>query len=125
MATSGPTSFLPGLLAGANLASSQYKLVRAASTAGEVVLVNGDQTDIVLGVLYNSPADGAEAEIAIGPVVKAQADGSLSYGAYVSGNTTGRLKESTTADDDIFGILLEASTDAGDIVRVLVSRFNY
>ncbi len=125
MATSGPTLFLPGLLAGASLATSQYKLVRLASTAGEVVVVDGDQTDVVLGVIYNSPADGAEAEIAIGPVVKAQAEASLSAGDYVTGDTTGRLKATTTANDDVFGVLLEASSDAGDIVRVLVGRFNY
>lgn len=125
MATSGPTMFLPGLVASGDLSSSQYKLVRAASTAGAVVVVDGDQTDIVLGVLYNTPTSGQEAEIAIGPVVKAQGEASLTYGSYVTGDTTGRLKASTTANDDIFGITLEASSTAGDIIRVLVSRFNY
>jgi hypothetical protein len=125
MTTSGPTHFLPGLIASGDLSAQQYKLVRLASTAGAVVVVDGDQTDVVLGVLYNDPTSGQAAEIAIGPVVKAQAEASLSAADYVTGDTTGRLKATTTANDDVFGVLLEASTDAGDIVRVLVSRFNY
>jgi hypothetical protein len=125
MATSGPTHFLPGLIASGDLSSSQYKLVRLASTAGACVIVDGDQTDVVLGVLYNDPTSGQPAEIAIGPVVKAQAEASLSAGDYVSGDTTGRLKATTTANDDVFGVLLEASSSAGDLVRVLVRGFNY
>jgi hypothetical protein len=89
------------------------------------VIVDGDQTDVVLGVLYNDPTSGQPAEIAIGPVVKAQAEASLSAGDYVSGDTTGRLKATTTANDDVFGVLLEASSSAGDLVRVLVRGFNY
>ena len=123
--SAGPTFYLPGFLAGADLSSSQYKLVRLASTAGEVVLVDGDQTDVVIGSLYNDPADGEAALVAIGPVIKAQAEASLSAGDYVTGDTTGRLKATTTANDDVIGVLLEASSSAGDIVSVLVSRFNY
>jgi hypothetical protein len=122
---SGPTFFLPGFVASGDLSASQYKLVRLASTAGAVVLVDGDQTDIVLGVLYNDPTDGQAAEIAIGPVVKAQAEASLSAGDYVTGDTTGRLKATTTANDDVFGVLLEATVTAGHIHRVLVRGFNY
>jgi hypothetical protein len=122
---SGPTFFLPGFVASGDLSSSQYKLVRLASTAGAVVIVDGDQTDVVLGVLYNDPTSGQAAEVAIGPVVKAQAEASLSAGDYVTGDTTGRLKATTTANDDVIGVLLEASSSAGDIVRVLVRGFNY
>ena len=81
--------------------------------------------DITAGSVADDPTDGQPAEIACGPVVKAQAEASLTYGSYVSGDTTGRLKATTTANDDVFGITLEASSTAGDIIRVLVSRFNY
>ena len=81
--------------------------------------------DALTAAIYNDPADGEAAEVAVGPVVKAQAQASLTYGAYVASDSTGRMKASTTANDDIFGIVLEASSTAGDIIRVLVSRFNY
>lgn len=124
MAVSGPTAFLPGLVASGDLSSSQYKLVKAASTAGAVIAAAA-ATDKVLGVLYNEPTDGQAAEIAIGPVVKAQGQASLSVGDYVASDSTGRCKATTTANDDVFGIVLEASSTAGDIIRLLVARFNY
>ena len=124
MATSGPTEFLPGFVASSTLATSQYKVVKLASTAGEVI-VGAANTDIVLGSCYNDPAAGEAVQIAIGPVIKVQAEASQSAGAYVCSSTTGRAKATTSANDDPFGILLEASSAAGDIVRVLVARFNY
>jgi len=122
--TSGPTRFLPGFTASGDLSSSQYKLVKLASTAGQVIL-GAAATDICVGVLYNEPTDGEAAQIAIGPVVKVQAEASVSVGTYVASNSTGQVQATTTTSDDVFGFLLEGSTSAGDLVSVLVGRFNH
>jgi hypothetical protein len=122
MATSHPTFFIPGLVASGDLSSSQYRLVKYASTAGAVILAAGN-TDKAIGVLYNEPTDGQAAEIAIGPIVKAQGQASLSVNDYVAPDTTGRAEATTTTSDQVFGIVQEASTTAGDIVRIMVSRF--
>ena len=124
MATSGPTFFLPGFIAGQSLTTSQYKWVKHASTAGAVIVAAAN-TEKVLGVLYNSPAAGAEAEIAIGPIVKAQAQASLSAGDYVAPDTTGRAEATTTTSDQVCGAALETSATAGDIIRFEVVKFLY
>lgn len=123
MATQGEHTKL-SLLAGADLSSSQYKIVKLASTAGEVV-VGAAATDNVIGVLLNDPADGEVAEIAVAGIVKVQAEASQSAGATVASSTTGRAKVTSTGNDGVLGTLLDASTSAGDIVRVLVSISNY
>ena len=53
---------IPGLLAGADLSSSQFLAVKLASTAKEVITVNAS-TDAAIGILQNNPADGEEAEV--------------------------------------------------------------
>jgi hypothetical protein len=124
MATSHPTFFLPGLVASGDLSSSQYKLVKAASTAGAVILAAAN-TNKPLGVLYNEPTDGQAAEIAIGPVVKAQAQASLSVNDYCASDTTGRAEATTTTSDIVYLRALEASSTAGDIIRFQVVEFTH
>ena len=124
MATSHPTFFLPGFVAGQDLSAGQYKLLKHASTAGAVILAAGN-TNKPIGVLYNEPTAGQAVEIAIGPVVKAQAQASLSIDDYCAADTTGRAEATTTTSDIVYLKALEASTDAGDIIRFRVVEFNH
>jgi len=94
------------------------------STAGAVILAAGN-TDKPLGVLYNEPTSGQAAEIAIGPIVKAQAQASLSVSDFCAADTTGRAEATTTSSDIVFLECLEASTSAGDIVRFKVVQFTH
>ena len=110
---------IPGMLAGADLSSSQYKLVKAASTANEVV-VGTSSTSSVLGVLRNDPADTEEASVQCAGVVRALSEASVTYGSWVTCSTTGRVKSTTTVDNRVIGIALEAG-NAGDIIKVLLS----
>lgn len=114
---------IPGLVATGDLSSSQYKVVKLASTAG-AVKVAAAATDAAVGILYNEPASGEPALVAYGGVVKVLSEASVTAGSYVAPSTTGRAKITTTGNDDVFGQALTAG-DAGDIISVLWMRFNY
>jgi hypothetical protein len=120
MALGGMHTSLAGLTAAGTLATSQYKIVKFASTAGQVI-VGALATDNLIGVLMNDPADGEAADIAVLGIAKVQAEASQSAGAWVTSSTTGRAKVTSTGNDDVVGKLLEASTDAGDIVAILLT----
>lgn len=115
---------IPDKLAGANLASSQYKIVKAASTAGEVIVAAAG-SDKILGVLMNDPADGEVAEVAVLGIVKCLAEASVAAGDHVAASTTARAKATTSANDHVLGIALDASGAAGDLIRVAVAISNY
>lgn len=124
MATSSAHMTIPGLVAGADLSSSQYKAVKLASTAGEVILAVLP-ADKAIGILLNDPADGEEALVVYSGVAKALSEASVTAGALVAASTTSRVKITTTADDGVIGRALEASSAAGDIISVMVHPFNY
>lgn len=120
MANMGQVIHIPGLVAGADLSAKQYKAVKFASTAGEVIAataVGGAN----IGILLNDPADGEAAEIAgAGSIVPAvAATSTIAQGNYVAPNSTGLINTSVQK----FGIALEASGAAGDIITVQVLVF--
>lgn len=112
-----PSVVFSGLLAGADLSSKQYYLVKLASTAGEVVAA-GAGTDAIIGVIYNDPADGEAALIADGGVLKVAGEASVSVGDWVTASSTGRAKTTTTDGDVAIGMAIDATSAAGDIIRV-------
>lgn len=126
MAVYGETISLPGLTAGANLTTHQYKWVKAASTAGQVLVANAT-TDNALGILQNDPNTGEAAYVVSLGVSKMIAGvNDLAVADRIGWNTTGQGVDHTTDNRRIGAVALEASTAIGDIVRVLVrglSRF--
>ena len=105
--------------AGADLSAGQFKFVEV-SAADTVTICNG-AGDIPIGVLYNKPsAAGQATEIALGPIVKVQADAAVSAGALVGTSADGQAVTKSTADDHVFGVALNAVSNAGEIVMVLV-----
>lgn len=124
MATSSAYMTIPGLIAGADLSAAQYKCVKLASTANEVVLAVLP-ADKSIGILLNDPADGEEALVAYSGVIKALAEASVTIGALVAASTTSRVKVTTTANDGIVGRAITASSTAGDMVSVMVHPSNY
>lgn len=120
MALGGEYLSIPGLTAGQDLSSIQYKIVKFASTAGQVI-VGAAATDNLLGVLMNDPAANEPAHVATIGVAKVQAEASQNAGAWVTSSTTGRAKVTSSGNDDVIGKLLEASTTAGDIVAILLT----
>lgn len=115
---------LVGLTASATLATSQYKLVKLASTAGQVVVCSA-ATDAALGVLVNDPAAGEAANIVVLGVAPALAEASVSAGDLLAASTTGRVKTTTTANNKVIGRALAASGAAGDLISIIVAPSNY
>ena len=111
---------IPGLLAGADLSDSQFLAVKLAGTAGEVVGILAT-TDDALGILQNNPTDGEEAEVRVLGVSKMKMAVTVSQGDILGWNSTGQGTSRTNAGSRAFGMVIEASTDAGDISTVLLS----
>jgi hypothetical protein len=112
----------PGLLAGADLSSSQYYVVKLASTAGEVVAASA-VSDMQIGLLQNDPADGEVAEVAIGGIARGKSGGTITVGQRVSCLSTGTLQGTsggTASSQRIVGIAMEAAS-SGDLFSVMVA----
>ena len=116
-----PAVVFSGLTASATLAAKQYYMVKLASTAGEVI-VGAAKTDEVIGVLQNDAAADEAVSIGWGGVLKVAAEISVNAGDWVTCSTTGRAKTTTTDKDYALGIAIDASSSAGDIIRVLASH---
>ena len=118
MATSKIRNPIPGLVAGASFASAQYKVVKFASTAVQVIPVTSS-TDVALGIIQDDPTTGQPALIA-GPgdvaiAIAGVAD--LAQGERVGWNTTGQVDDTKARK---IGIALKPSTAVGDYVPVLL-----
>lgn len=99
-------------------AANKYKFVEV-SAANQIDVCDG-ATDISIGVLYNNPAAGAEAMVALGPIVKVQADAAVSAGAMVGTSADGQAVTKSAADDHVYGVALTAASNAGELITVLV-----
>lgn len=110
--------------AASDIHASQYKIVQLASTAGQVKLGTSG-TSKIIGVLVNDPVSGEPAVVQYGGIAKVLAETSVTAGSCVACSSTGRAKNTTTANDAVLGKALEASSKAGDLIRVIVSLNNY
>ena len=124
MAVHGEYISLPGLTASATLAAHQYKIVKLASTAGQVIVAAAN-TDKIIGAVQNDPAAGEPADICAIGVGKVQAQANVAFGDWLTSDTTGRAKATTSASDIILGQALEAASAAGDIVQYRSANFRY
>lgn len=117
---------ITGLLAGADLSSSQYKPVKLASTAGEVIAATAQVSTAAGGnpisVVQNDPADGEPALLpGIGDICKAVAGANdITAGQLLTANSSGVLD---TSAGIVFARALEASSAVGDYIRVQVIGF--
>lgn len=113
-----PAVVYSGLVATATLAAKQYYMVKASTTAG-ACKVGAANTDNIIGVVQNDPAANEVAAIGIGGILKVAAETSVSIGDFVTCSTTGRAKTTTTDGDVVLGSALDASSAAGDLIRVV------
>lgn len=123
MAYRSDGQIISGLIAGADLSSDQYKFVKMASTAGEVVLVSAT-TDVAIGILQNAPADGEPAEVQFHGVSKVLAGATaIAQGDVLGWSSTARATARTAAGSRAMGLGVEVSAAAGDIVTILLSGY--
>jgi hypothetical protein len=114
----GPTGFRATTT---TMATKQYYVVKFASTAGQVKLASSSDDEIA-GILQNEPAASESALIAGLGYCKAAAEASVTAGCALTASSTGRVKKTTTDKHKVVGYAQEASTTAGDIIKVLVIR---
>ena len=110
------------------LATKQFSFVKLASTAGQVVLtgVLNSTTALTLGpigVLMNAPAGNEEAEVAYAGIVKVKvATSTILIGDHIGANSTSLGSEMARTDNiAFFGVALQASSAANDIISVLLN----
>jgi hypothetical protein len=114
---------LVGFLAGADLSSAQYKPVKFASTAGEVIAATAQVSTAGGGnpvsVVQNDPADGEPALLpGVGDICKAVAGANdITVGQYLTANSSGVLD---TSAGIVFARALEASAAVGDYIQVQI-----
>lgn len=113
------TQAIPGevsALAGADLSSSQFCLVKLSTGADRTVILAAANGDVVFGVLNNKPASGQAAEVQIVGVAKVQYGGSVTRGdALMSDGSAHAVTKSST--NPIFGYA-EESGASGEIHSV-------
>ena len=100
---------------------TQYKLVKLASTAGQVKNASS-ATAYVVGVCMNDPSGGQAVAIGAVGIFKCLCESSTTLGATLGVSSTGRVKVDTSATAKLVGIALDAYSTAGGIVRVLMNR---
>jgi hypothetical protein len=121
----GNSISVPGLVAGA--AITQYRVVKAASTAGQVINVTATSS-VGIGICQNDPSGaGQPANVVMSGIAKAIAGTStITLGESLGFDTTGRVMDiainSTTATRPSIGYALESSAAAGNLIRVFVQK---
>jgi hypothetical protein len=106
-------------LANSDLSAKRYYAVKLV--AGNLVDVADGTADYVIGFLQNKPTQGKIASVACGGsgTCKAQASAAITEGSLVKVDNTGQIVTGGGSGDKNFGIALEASTAAGDIIEIL------
>lgn len=95
------------------------------------LVTNGDTVDLIAaatdrfhGVLLNNPTSGQTAEVATLGLVPAVSDGSgtsIGVGDLVGPDSNGRMVKKATADYNVAGTALDASTAQGAVIRVMLT----
>ena len=129
MAWNGIYATFPTLTANSTgLATSQFTVVKLASTAGKVVAsgVLNSTTALTLGpigILQNDPGGYEEAEVAFSGIVKMKvATSTIIVGDHIGINSTSLGTEAARTNDTAFiGVALSASAAANDVITVLLN----
>lgn len=103
--------------AGEAMTDKQHYIVQL-SAAGLVEVGEG-ATDLLVGVLQNTPAAGEQAVYAYTGVAKVKAGGTIGVGAWVTSDGNGKAVATTTDGDIVIGRYLgTAAAASGDLIEV-------
>lgn len=104
------------------LAAKMYYFVKQ-HTDGTLIIAAA-ATDKIVGVLQNKPAVGAAAVVRFGGTTKVIAGGTITVGAWVTSDASGKAVATTTAGDVVMGKYLGAASAAsGDIIEIQMHSF--
>jgi hypothetical protein len=122
------------LVAGADLTTHQYKLVKVNSS-GKVVLAGLGEA--ILGVLQNAPNTDQAAEVQVDGVSKAVASGVIAAGDLLASDAAAKLKVAVKGRTDtsdagaatdpligshVIGVALEAAAADGNRITILLQH---
>ena len=115
------------LKAGADLsaAANQFKFVELDSS-GDVTVCDS-ATDKPVGVLLNTPASGATAEVGVLGIFKVQGDADLAKGDLIGTSADGQADAKTPGTDTteyVVGRVLEDNAAAGGYATCLINCLN-
>ena len=116
---------IPGLVAGADLSTKQYHLVRLAATTAKAILVAGAATVGIVGVLQNDPKLNEAASVVCAGLTKSVAGGAIAPGDFLTANSTGQCVATTTANNKVVGKAVTKADAAGDQFELIVGLSNY
>jgi len=111
---------IQAMLAGADLSTHQYKLVKWDTTNNSVVLCGSAEKP--MGVLMNAPASGEMAEVAVqgGAKVKIASTISISSGALASvASAASGVARAAVAGEWAFGVFTDSGV-TGDIIPMII-----
>jgi hypothetical protein len=104
------------------LIAKQYYIVKQ-HTDGTVILAAA-ATDKIIGVLRNKPAVGQGALVQFLGTAKVIAGGTITVGAWVTSDSSGKAVATTTDKDVVIGKYIgTASAVSGDIIEVQLFQF--
>jgi hypothetical protein len=109
-------------VAGASLASAQYKAVKLS--ADNTVVVCDGATDKAIGILQNKPASGGTAEVCVFGFTKWQGDADLAAGDVVGTSADGQADPKTPAGggtEFYIGTVIQGNSTAGGLATVFIN----
>ena len=103
--------------------SGQFLLVKYTGTGNApTVTVCSGNTDKAIGVLQNDPLSGAVADVCIGGISKAVAGASITLGAALMSDTSGRvITQTSPGTNPLVGWALNQATAANQIISIQVA----
>jgi hypothetical protein len=111
------------LLAGEDLSTKTFTLVKPGATEGQVIAVTG-ATDQPIGVLIDAPsAAGKIANVMQFGIVEVIAGAAVSYGALVQTDASGRAIAAVSTGY-VVGRALQAAANAGEKIAVFINCIN-
>lgn len=103
--------------AGEAMTDKQHYIVQLDATGK--IEVGEAATDLLVGVLQNTPAAGEQAVYAFSGVAKVKAGGAVGIGAWVTTDNAGKAVATTTDGDIVIGRHIGTAAGAdGDLIEV-------
>lgn len=109
------------LKAAADLSTYQYHAVKI-SAAETVNLESAGHGVLAIGVLMNKPShagDDAKVMVQPGHVVPMVCTSAITFGTVITSDSSGHAVTTTTETDVVYGVAIDTTVAAGDLVSVL------
>ena len=107
-------------VAGESMTDKQFYIVQMSAT-GAIEVAEG-ATDLIVGVLQNTPASGELATYQFMGTAKVKAGGTIAIGDWVTTDSSGKAVATTTDGNIVIGRYIgDAAAADGDIIEVQLS----